>query len=69
MTPEDKAQLHQSVQKVAEILYRNTPTEQLKTLEGIEQVIRSQTQQYVMPQLGVFLLQHALQQRMVTHDS
>lgn len=69
MTPEDEAQLHQSVQTIAEILYRNTPIEQLKTLEGIEQTIRSQTQQYVMPQLGVFLLQQALQQRMATHDS
>jgi hypothetical protein len=69
MTPEDEAQLHQSVQTIAEILYRNTPGEQLKTLEGIEQAIRSQTQQYVMPQLGVFLLQQALQQRMATHDS
>jgi hypothetical protein len=69
MTPEDEAQLHQSVQKIAEILYRNTAAEQLKTLEGIEQAIRSQTQEYVMPQLGVFLLQQALQQRMATHDS
>ena len=49
MTPEDEVQLHQSVQTIAQILYRNTPSEQLKTLEGIEQAIRLQTQQYVMP--------------------
>jgi hypothetical protein len=68
MTPEDQAQLQQSVQKIADILYRNTPHEQLQTLEGIEQAIRAQAQQYVMPELGVFLLQQALQQRMATRE-
>ena len=69
MTPEDQAQIQQSVQTIANILYRNTPQEQLLSLEGIEQAIRAQTQQYVMPQLGVFLLQQVLQQRMATLDS
>ena len=50
MTPEEQVQLQQSVQTIAEILYRNTPSEQLQTLEGIEQTIREQTQQHVLPQ-------------------
>lgn len=64
MTPEDKAQLHQCVETIAAILYRNTPPEQLQTLEGIEQAIRAHAQQTVLPQLGVFLLQERLKQRM-----
>jgi hypothetical protein len=62
MTPEDEAQLQQSIDTIAQILYRNTPAEQLQTLEGIEQAIRQQTQVLVLPQLGVFLLQQRLQQ-------
>lgn len=62
MTPEDQAQLQQSIDTIAQILYRNTPAEQLQTLEGIEQAIRQQTQELVLPQLGVFLLQQRLQQ-------
>ncbi|MCU0525270.1 MAG: hypothetical protein MUF72_10650, partial [Elainella sp. Prado103] len=62
MTPEDEAQLQQSIDTIAQILYRDTPAEQLQTLEGIEQTIRRQTQAFVLPQLGVFLLQQRLQQ-------
>jgi hypothetical protein len=62
MTPEDQAQLQQSIATIAQILYRNTPAEQLQTLEGIEQAIRQQTQELVLPQLGVFLLQQQLRQ-------
>ena len=61
MTPEDQARLQQSIDTIAEILYRNTPAEQLQSLEGIEQAIRQQTQELVLPQLGIFLLQQRLQ--------
>ncbi len=54
MTPEDEAQLHPCVETIAALLYRNTPPEQLQTLEGIEQAIRAHTQQTVLPRLGVF---------------
>ncbi len=68
MTPEDQAQLQQSIDTIAQILYRNTPAEQLQTLEGIEQAIRQQTQELVLPQLGVFLLQQRLQQLKDTRE-
>jgi hypothetical protein len=68
MTPEDAAQFQECVETVAAILYRNTPPEQLKTLEGIEHTIREQTQQMVLPQLGVFLLQQRLKQQMAIHE-
>lgn len=68
MTPEDEAQLQQCVETIAAILYRNTPLEQLLSLEGIEQAIREQTQQKVLPQLGVFLLQQRLRQQVATRE-
>lgn len=68
MTPEDQAQLQQSIDTIAQILYRNSPAEQLQTLEGIEQAIRQQTQELVLPQLGVFLLQQRLQQLKDTRE-
>jgi hypothetical protein len=68
MTPEDQAQLQQCVETIASILYRNTPTEQLQTLEGIEQAIRTHTQQSVLPQMGVFLLQRRLAQLKATSE-
>lgn len=64
MTPEEAAQLHQCVDTIATILLRHTPAEQLQTLEGIEQAIRDHSQQTVLPQLGVFLLQQRLKQQM-----
>jgi hypothetical protein len=68
MTPEEQAQLQQSIDTIAQILYRNTPAEQLQTLEGIEQAIRQQTQELVLPQLGIFLLPQRLQQRKDTPE-
>ena len=68
MTPEEQVQLQQSIDTIAQILYRNTSVEQLQTLEGIEQTIRQQTQEWVLPQLGVFLLQQRLQQLKATAE-
>ena len=42
------------LQAIAKILYEDTPPEELKTLAGIEQAVRSQMQRHVMPQVGVF---------------
>ena len=55
MTPEEQARLKQSVNDIAAILYRNTPPEQVKTLEGIEQAIRQHAQESVLPQFALFL--------------
>lgn len=57
MTPEQEQALHDHVQAIAQILYENTPPEQLKTLGGIEQAVREQMQKHVMPEVGVFLSQ------------
>jgi hypothetical protein len=62
MTPEEQARLRQSVNDIAAILYKNTPPEQVKTLEGIEQAIRQHAQETVLPQLALFLQQKHLEQ-------
>ncbi|ERN40651.1 hypothetical protein KR51_00028240, partial [Rubidibacter lacunae KORDI 51-2] len=68
MTPADHAQLQQHVAAIADILYRNTPTDQLQTLEGIEQTWRAQAQQTVLPQLGIFLSRQLRRQLPATPD-
>ncbi len=62
MNTEDQERLKQSVNDIAAILYRNTPPEQVTTLEGIEAAIRQHAQQSVLPQLALFLRQKQLEQ-------
>ena len=57
MTPEQEKAIQEHIQAIAKILYEDTPPEELKTLAGIEQAVRSQMQRHVMPQVGVFLSQ------------
>lgn len=55
MTPEQQQALQEHIQAIAKILYEDTPSEQLTSLGGIEQAVRSQMQKHVMPEVGVFL--------------
>lgn len=57
MTSKQEKALQKHIQAIAKILYEDTPPEELKTLAGIEQAVRSQMQRHVMPQVGVFLSQ------------
>lgn len=56
MTPEQQQALQEHIQAIAKILYEETSLEELTTLAGIEQAVRSQMQRHVMPEVGVFLL-------------
>jgi hypothetical protein len=69
MTPEEQQKLHYHIEEISKILYQNAPSEQLQNLEGIEQVVRSQMQQYVMPEVGIFLSKPRVEQLRDTHDS
>jgi hypothetical protein len=40
---------------IAKILYKNAPTKELTSLGKIEEVVRSQMQEHVMPEVGGFL--------------
>ena len=55
MTPEEAQRLQACVQEIAAILHRNTPAEELKTLEGIEKAVRPKMLEYVSPEVGIFL--------------
>lgn len=55
MNPEQQQALQEHIQAIAKILYEDTPSEQLTSLIGIEQAVRSQMQKHVMPEVGVFL--------------
>lgn len=57
MTPEQAQKLQEHVQEISKILYADTDPEELKTLSDIEQAVRKQMQQHVMPEVGFFLSQ------------
>lgn len=57
MTPEQEQALQAHIQAIAQILYDDTPPEELTSLSGIEQAVRRQMQKHVMPEVGVFLSQ------------
>ena len=69
VTPEQEKALQEHIQAIAKILYDDTPAEELKTLAGIEQAVRSQMQRHVMPQVGVFLSQQRQERLPDTNDN
>ena len=54
MTPEEKKELKVHIDAIANILYKQTKPEQLKTLSKIEETVRKQTLEYISPQIGFF---------------
>jgi len=48
MTPEEHQQVIEYSRAIANILYKNANSEQIKSLAKIEEVVRSQMQEYVM---------------------
>lgn len=55
MSPEERQEITAHTQAIAKILYKNTAPEQLTSLGKIEEVIRDRMQEYVMPEVGIFL--------------
>ncbi len=55
MTPEEEQHLKEYSRPIAKILYKNTNSEKLTSLAKIESVVRAQMQEYVMPEVGIFL--------------
>lgn len=68
MTPEQQQDLQEHIKAIAKILYDDTPPEQLISLAGIEQAVRSQMQKHVMPEVGVFLSKLPQAQAPATRD-
>lgn len=55
MTPEKAEALYAHLQAISAILYEETPSENLRTLEEIEQTVRQKVLKHVSPEIGVFL--------------
>lgn len=55
MTPEKAEALYAHLQAIAAILYEETPSEKLRSLEEIEQAVRQKVLKHVSPEIGVFL--------------
>jgi hypothetical protein len=58
-----KAEIHAHAQAIAALLYEETDPEQVKTLAGIEEVVRGHLLEHVSPEIGNFLLQQVAAQR------
>ncbi len=54
MTPEAQEQLKQHVEAIAQILYEDSSSESINSLEAIETTIREKTLEYITPEMGVF---------------
>jgi hypothetical protein len=54
MDSEDRKKIDACLQELAEILYRNTPAEELTDFEGIEKAVRNHMLETVGPNLGFF---------------
>lgn len=54
MTPEAQSTIDQKLREVAEILYNNTPSEELATFETIELSVREHLLRKVAPKIGEF---------------
>lgn len=54
MTPEEQSIIDKKLREVAEILYKNTPKEELATFETIELSVRTHLLEKVSPRIGEF---------------
>lgn len=60
MTAEDSQRLEACLQEAAEILYQNTPTEEMTNFESLEKVLRTKMLEQVSPKIAVFLSSKSL---------
>jgi hypothetical protein len=63
MDADKKAQIQAHAQAIASLLYEETDPEQVKTLAGIEESVRKHVLEHVSPEIGNFLLQQVVVQR------
>ncbi|MEO0926995.1 MAG: hypothetical protein AAFY63_14095 [Cyanobacteria bacterium J06643_13] len=65
MTPEKKSVIKEKLREIAEILYQDTPPEELKSFETIEFSVRKHLLETVAPEIGNFF---AIQQGEVEQE-
>ncbi len=54
MTPEETQKLQDHIRGIAEILYKNTDSSDLVSMEAIEKTVRRQMLENVSPQIAFF---------------
>lgn len=59
MSPEESQCVQECLQKIAAILYRNTPATELTTFESLEKAVRTHYLEQVGPKKGLFFIQQA----------
>jgi hypothetical protein len=69
MSPEERQEITAHTQAIAKILYKNTTPEQLTSLGEIEKVVRERMQEYVMPEVGIFLSKMSPEKVVDTRDT
>lgn len=69
MTPEDSQRLEACLQEAAEILYRNTPTEEMTNFESLEKVLRTKMLEQVSPKIAFFLSNKSQGHKQVEKES
>lgn len=55
MTPSERLELEACINRASEILYNNSDTESITTLEDIETTVREKVLENVSPQIALFL--------------
>jgi hypothetical protein len=63
MDTDKTAQIQAHAQAIAALLYEEADPEQVKTLAGIEEVVRKQVLEHVSSEIGIFLSQPVVVQR------
>ena len=54
MTPEEQQKIKINLQEIAEILYKNTPVDNLQSFESVELSVREHLIETVAPEISVF---------------
>ena len=57
MTPAEKKELEACLLRVSEILYNDSDSESLETLETLENTVRAKVLEHVSPKIALFLSQ------------
>jgi hypothetical protein len=56
MTPEEQQKIKINLQEIAEILYKNTPVDNLQSFESVELSVREHLIETVAPEISGFFL-------------
>ena len=61
MTPSEKKELEACLLRVSEILYNDSDSESLESLETIENTVRAKVLEHVSPKIALFLSKKRLE--------